>query len=611
LQSATNEDGIQILLTVTREKNFCVLRASVRNHSSGVVHLKDVAPLWLSTSGRAMVGPRTTDWSIYRNGYQSWSGTRSFSPRECDPLPYFSFVRVSVLDAAHLPREQAGEFRSDLVTAIEHRPSGNTLLAGFLDGRSAFPAIEVQVVNDRCTRWEATVDFDAIPLLPGAEQALPPLVLACGSNVYGLLSAYAELSGEVMQARVPKRQLNGWCSWYYYFTAVDEGAVLENLENAQQLRGVLPLDYLQIDDGYQADVGDWLDTNSKFPHGMRHLAERIRAAGYRAGIWLAPFLARSTSKLFRQHPDWFIRDHEERPVVALRNPLWGWRACYALDTTHPEALAWLREVVATVVGQWRFDILKLDFLYAAALPGKRHDPRLTRAAALRLGLETIRSAAPDAFLIACGCPLGPAVGVVDSMRIGPDVAPYWADAVSRIVLRDLHGVATKHAVRNILTRSFLHQRWWINDPDCLMVRANSTRLTEEEFRTLATAIALTGGPIVLSDRLGLLSAPEIERLRQTLELAVPTPPMFVDVTAGDFPALLVHCSSEQCAIAVFNPLDSATHKTVPLSHLLPHASGLTHVPEFWTGAILPVRDGTVDLGVVPPHGTRVITVPGL
>ena len=60
------------------------------------------------------------------------------------------------------------------------------------------------------------------------------------------------------------------------------------------------------------------------------------------------------------------------------------------------------------------------------------------------------------------------------MRIGADVAPFWDNWISRGPNRRRHGVATEHALRNILTRAFMHRRLWLNDPDCLMVRATET-----------------------------------------------------------------------------------------------------------------------------------------
>ena len=48
----------------------------------------------------------------------------------------------------------------------------------------------------------------------------------------------------------------------------------------------------QIDDGWEPKVGDWLETDAqKFPHGLKGMVEEIHAAGFQAGLWLAPFLA--------------------------------------------------------------------------------------------------------------------------------------------------------------------------------------------------------------------------------------------------------------------------------------------------------------------------------
>src|SRR5690606_20425715 len=139
---------------------------------------------------------------------------------------------------------------------------------------------------------------------------------------------------------------------------------------------------------------------------------------------------------------------------ACWNPGWSLgRPAYALDTSRDDVCDSLREMERTIVHQWGYRIPEHDFLYTPALPNVRTDPGVTLSAALRRGLPTIREGAGEvAFLLGCGCPLGPAIGVVDGMRIGPDVAPFWENWISRWLNRRRHGVATAHAVRNVLTR---------------------------------------------------------------------------------------------------------------------------------------------------------------
>eukprot|EP01052_Picozoa_sp_SAG31_P013004 SAG31_NODE_772_length_12197_cov_7.075963_13_plen_258_part_00 len=90
---------------------------------------------------------------------------------------------------------------------------------------------------------------------------------------------------------------------------------------------------VQLDDGYQQHIGDWLLVNgikftsppderkpwspSKPPkvsssEGLRGVAQAIVSRGLLPGIWLAPFLGGSRSQLYRRHPEWFLRCDQVR-----------------------------------------------------------------------------------------------------------------------------------------------------------------------------------------------------------------------------------------------------------------------------------------------------------
>lgn len=598
------DTGLRLTLTAAARDGGVVLSGTLEHTGPAPVRLLRIAPLALGASGSLRVGGASARWAVYRNGYQSWSGTRAYAVDDADADPWWRFLRDSQTDAAHRASGRAGEFRSDLVTAIVDRDRGSALAIGFLDVAHFVAALEVEVPGGHVARLDAVLDGDSRPLHPGERLALPALWLAVGDDGWALLERWAEACGRTMRARVPERTPLGWCSWYYYFTRVREADVLDNLESLRRLRGRVRCDYVQVDDGYQRAIGDWLEANDKFPHGMRWLAQRITAAGFEAGIWLAPFLARPESRLFRTRPDWFVRTRGGALRWGCWNPAWGLgRPAYALDTTRDDVLAWLRDLARTLVHQWGYRILKLDFLYAAALPGVRADATATRADALRRGLEAIREGAgPDAFLLGCGCPLGPAIGIVDGMRIGADVSPFWENVVSRGPNRGRHGVATRHAVQNILTRAFMHRRLWLNDPDCLMVRAGETRLRPEEVQTLATAIALTDGMFVLSDRLEALPPERLEWIERMLPLlggAVRVDDLFTRAMPETLRAR--HADGE--AIGVFNFGHTSADRQVAVP------AGAAAVDELWSGATLPVVEGRVTLPAIPSHGCRLLWVP--
>ena len=94
---------------------------------------------------------------------------------------------------------------------------------------------------------------------------------------------------------------------------VTEDDIVRNLRFLEQHRRELPIDTVQIDDGYQADIGDWLTVNEKFPKAWRWLASEIKAAGYTPGLWLAPFFVVGVVENVCGHPEWVVRDTSGEP----------------------------------------------------------------------------------------------------------------------------------------------------------------------------------------------------------------------------------------------------------------------------------------------------------
>jgi alpha-galactosidase len=321
-----------------------------------------------------------------------------------------------------------------------------------------------------------------------------------------LLARWAARVGGAGNARVEAPYLTGWCSWYQYFTDITEATYLDNVARASDW----PFDVLQLDDGFQAAIGDWLEPDPSFPHGLPAIAERVAAAGRRAGVWLAPFLVAPNARLAADRPDWIARTEDGRhPLRAWWNPDWhggddGF--LHALDTTNPAVADHLERLAREVVAMG-FDYLKLDFTFAPSVDGRWHDPTRTPAERVRAGFDAVRrGAGDDATLVGCGVPLGAVVGMIDACRIGQDVAPRWAlDATDEIVPGYL-GIqpATRHAYVNTLTRSFMHRRLWQNDPDCVMLRTTATDLSPEAATAWARAVGLSGGLALVSDDLALL-----------------------------------------------------------------------------------------------------------
>jgi alpha-galactosidase len=429
---------------------------------------------------------------MFRNGYQSWSASgggpisQAVDPSRTPDAPGL----VRVIHHADPSPVAEGEVRSELVTALADQDE--SVVLGFDGGRLHDGTFRVRGDELLAEAW-----LGGARLEPGERRSLHTLRIGTG-DAAEQLDVWAAWAGARAGARVEAPFQVGWCSWYHYFDAVTEHALRANLAHAADW----PFDVFQLDDGYQAAIGDWLNTAASFPSTLDALARDIASAGRTPGLWLAPFLAAPTSELARHHPDWLLRRPSGRPAVGMVNPAWGGEV-WVLDTTHPEVLLHLEELAGVLVAMgWRY--LKLDFTYAPALEGAWHDAALTPAQRVRAAYDAIRwGAGDDAFLLGCGAPLGPCIGVVDGMRIGPDVAPAWEPTGGFAGYEDT-SPSTRNAWRNTLARSFMHRRLWLNDPDCLMLRTSGTQLTDAQVRAWAHAVAASGGMAIVSDDLALL-----------------------------------------------------------------------------------------------------------
>lgn len=493
---------------------------------------------------------------VLRHGYQSWSPTALATFRVDEDPSRSPGVRSLVLGMHHADAAIAepGELRSELVTALRD-DSGATAVVGFLGGWDHDGTIRVRAARDGSEAIEVWLEayLGGVQIDSGERRELHDVLVSYGEgDPSAQLEAWASRLGREAGARVAAPYQVGWCSWYHYFHGVTEGDLRSNLAYAREW----PFEVFQLDDGYQSEIGDWLTTNGKFPTSIDGLAATISAAGRTPGIWIAPFLVGPGSKVAAEHPEW-LATHARTgsPLVGMVNDGWG-GAVHTLDTTNPEVLQRIEDVARALVDAG-FPYLKLDFTYAPSLAGGYADPSRTPAQRVRAGFDAVRrGAGHDAFLLGCGAPLGSTVGVVDGMRIGADVGPWWhvPDGAHRPAGHEGGEPATVNAWRNTLSRSFLHRRLWLNDPDCLMLRTDRTQLDAEQVRAWALAVGVSGGMALVSDDLALLGADARALLDEVIalgresdaEAARPDghPPRCRDLMDSDPPARLATSTVE-------------------------------------------------------------------
>lgn len=367
----------------------------------------------------------------------------------------------------------------------------------------------------------------------------------------------------------------GWCSWYYYYDELESEDLYRELDVLEASREEVPVEYIQIDDGWNLESrdseriwGDWYP-GGLFPQGMRQVADDIKRKGFKPGLWLAPFSVDKASRLYREHPEYLISE------AGQPKEFFG---TYGLDLSHPGVKEFLRETFRRVFDDWGFEYIKIDFLLHALIRGERYDDTKTSAQLFREGLQIIRKIAGDRFILACGSPMGPAIGIPDAMRIGYDVSSRWFVPVNQGAWPEGNCNIKASALQHIW-RLWMHRSWWINDADCIIVRENGSvaerhnfenffpeyalepayGLSETEAHFWSRLIWFTSGVLMIGDSISELSPERLELLEKTFETA-PTGLGWIDWYPDPYLAILKGLDEQGSPLLGFFNMNDETRR---------------------------------------------------
>jgi alpha-galactosidase len=432
----------------------------------------------------------------------------------------------------------------------------------------------------RPTSLDIIADTEGLTLAPGETWQLEQFMFASGPARPALLEALAR---QIARNHPPLQHATaptGWCSWYCFGPRVTAKQVLDNLDTIAER--IPRLRYVQIDDGYQPAMGDWLETGKAFGGDVTGVLEQIRARGFEPAIWVAPFIAEADSHLFRDHPDWFVKGDDGKPLPSDRVTFGGWRRgpWYALDGTHPEVQKHFEELFRTMRQKWGTTYFKLDANFWGAIHGGHfHDPKATRVEAYRRGMEAILRGAGDSFILGCNHPIWPSFGLIHGSRSSQDIKRAWT-TIRLVALQNLN-------------RNWQNGRLWWNDPDAVVLTGE---LTDDEIRFHATATYASGGMILSGDDLTQIPPARLAMLQTLL------PPTGVAATFADdsLRVGIMARSDGQREFALFNWEDAP--QTIAVA--LPAPCTMTDV---WSGESLGRQTGRFTASDMPPHSARLLS----
>lgn len=431
---------------------------------------------------------------------------------------------------------------------------------------------------------------------------LPELYIEESAGLAESLRRCAERIAKAMNARHSQPPAFFWSSWYHAYETMDQQTLEQTLTDIRAEN--VPFRYVELDAGYMPHLGDWLTPNHRWPGGLKKAAETILAAGFQPGIWVAPFIVGDRSALYREHPDWVLRDLDGRPHVQLRSytepKIWGNPDCdyYVLDTSHPDALRYMESVFRTLKG-WGFSLFKTDFMLWGMQDTdavKRYDPSLTSVEIMRKTLAAIRDAiGEESYLLGCIAPFMPFIGYADGMRLSGDCGAQWAEAYGPV-----------NMLRELPCDNYFNHVFWQNDPDAMLLRDFDTLLTGEEARSLALLQALSGGAVSTSDPVRRLGR-ERKKLLRMVEPHGPVTPELPFFGAARRELALIHRLRQGNLLFVMNPTDAPLTVFYRLSELFGEKNLYQYQYNWEEDGAASVKDD-VFAATLAPHGSALVFV---
>ncbi len=433
---------------------------------------------------------------FYANGYQSWTTSREFSKKDnlkgyfkVSNISKFTKSLCSVFGDYHFASYgQKSEFHSYTYCYLRKKGDRNITLYGSHSERNGYTIFSVDMNNGF---FSIRKDVEGLALKAGQEYEIFDIAII--NDEFD--SAFDKYFFDFLGLKEPKiKHLAGYTSWYNYFQKINEHIILRDLDGMDKAKDAVGI--FQVDDGYESAVGDWLiHDKNKFPNGMKYIADKIHDKGYMAGIWLAPFNAQRSSKILKEHPEWFIRDEKGKLVLSCP----GWGGAYTMDIYHPGVREYLKKVFDVVLNEWGYDMVKLDFLYSQCMI-PRHGK--TRGEIMCDAVDFLREVCGDKLILGCGVPLGACMGVFDACRIGCDANKAFGGDILNVLGINNEIPSSQNAIINTIFRNHLDGRAFCNDPDVLFLRSNNIKYSWDQRLLLGKINAICGNVLFVSDNAG-------------------------------------------------------------------------------------------------------------
>lgn len=326
-----------------------------------------------------------------------------------------------------------------------------------------------------------------------------------GETPFATTRRFAKLMCD--KPRLPKAPVYGINDWYFSYGKNSADLIMQHTELiAPMAAGLKNRPFSVVDDGWFVtgkEGGDVTLANEKFGN-MQKLADRIKEAGMRPGLWTRPLLS--------------VAGAEDRLLLPSTGTKPGKRKVY--DPSIEENLQRVRAIFKTYK-DWDYELIKFDYtswdvfqrwgfqmLKEGQMPNgtawSMADGSKTNAEIILNLYRTIREAAGDMYIIACNTFSHLCAGLFEINRIGDDTSgTEWART-------------KKMGVNTLAFRGLTHNLFYAADGDCVGL---TTKVDWAKNKQWMELLAKSGTPLFISAQPEAVGDAQKQTIRECLALA--------------------------------------------------------------------------------------------
>ena len=188
-----------------------------------------------------------------------------------------------------------------------------------------------------------------------------PISIALGNDLNSLLGEMTKHRRHLAGKCLPDENLPSIFNEYMHLSW--DNPTAENTKKYAPTVADLGIQYYVIDCGWHNEengniiypyVGQWMQSNKRFPDGVRATTDYIRSLGMKAGLWIEPEIIgfKCADMIDYYDDDCFLQRHGKRICTMNR---------YFLDYRHPKVIDYMTETIRRMVEDYGADYIKMDF----------------------------------------------------------------------------------------------------------------------------------------------------------------------------------------------------------------------------------------------------------